>query len=104
MQNVDLAEEYLNDVCKIEDMPDKQPQNNPWSVERLFIEYMENFRQPMQITRQIKGPIGQVKLIETLNDHYKDYTFKPKISNMSKEIEKKKRMAARQHLVSFTNV
>ena len=50
----------------------------------------------MQITRRIKGPIGQVKLFETLNDHYKDYTFKPKISNMSKEIEKKKRIEAQK--------
>lgn len=68
----------------------------PWSIERLFSEYLKNFKQPVQLTRQIKGPIGQVKLIETLNEHYKDYTFKPKIWSMSKEIEEKKRMEARQ--------
>ena len=112
LDNVDLAKEYLEDVSKIEDIPEHELRKNremneniyvkkPWSVEKLFREYTKHFKQPVQLTRQIKGPIGQVKLIETLNEHYKDYTFKPKISSMSKEIEKKKRQEVRKHLSSF---
>ena len=33
-------------------------------------------------------------MIETLNDHFRDYTFKPQISNVSKKIVQKKRMQA----------
>lgn len=109
LDNVQLAEQYLNDVSKIDDIPQEELVKNrqmndniyvkkPWSIERLFNEYLINFKQPMQLTRQIKGPIGQVKLIETLNEHYKDYTFKPKICSMSKEIEKRKRLEVKQHI------
>jgi hypothetical protein len=73
--NVGLAEEYLNDVSKIEDMPEHEIRKNremneniyvksPWPIEKLFSEYINNFKQPMQVTRQIKGPIGQVMLIK----------------------------------------
>jgi len=44
----------------------------------------------------IKGPIRQSKIIETLNDHFRDYTYKPKICNMSKDIIKRKRIEAMQ--------
>jgi len=109
LNNIDLAEEYLDEVSRIDDMPEHELRKNremnesiyvkhPWTIEELFTQYWEHFKQSMQITRRIKGPIGQVKLIETLNDHYKDYTFKPKISNMSKEIEKKKRIEAQKWL------
>jgi hypothetical protein len=112
LDNVDLAEEYLQDVSFIEDMPEHEIRRNremneniyvkrPWTIEQLFTEYLDNFKQPVQITRQIKGPIGQTKLIETLNDHYKDYTFKPKISSMSKTIERKRRLEAQQQLQMF---
>lgn len=90
LDNVGLAEQYLNDVSKIDDIPQEELKKNrqmndniyvkkPWPIEKLFSEYLANFKQPVQLTRQIKGPIGQVKLIETLNEHYKHYTFKPKI-------------------------
>lgn len=109
LENVDLAEEYLHDVSYIEDMPEHEVRKNremneniyvkrPWSIQQLFKQYLENFKQPIQITRQIKGPIGQTKLIETLNDHFKDYTFKPKISSKSKQIERKRREEAEQQI------
>ena len=109
LDNVELAEQYLNDVSKIDDIPQEELIKNrqmndniyvkkPWPIERLFTEYLITFKQPVQLTRQIKGPIGQVKLIETLNEHYKHYTFKPKICSMSKEIEKRKRLEAKQQI------
>jgi len=76
---------------------------NPWSIEKLFKEYLKSFKQPIQITRQIKGPIGQVKLVETLNEHYKDCTFRPKISQRSKDIERRKKEEAKIHLKSITS-
>ena len=109
LDNVGLAEQYLNDVSKIDDIPQEELKKNrqmndniyvkkPWPIEKLFSEYLANFKQPVQLTRQIKGPIGQVKLIETLNEHYKHYTFKPKIWSMSKEIEKRKRLEVKQQI------
>ena len=103
LYNVELAEKYIDDVSTIEGLPQEQLNKNrsmndniymrkPWSIEKLFREYIEQFKQPIQLTRQIKGPIRQVKQFETLTDHFKDCTFKPKISSMSIEIEKKKRM------------
>ena len=73
--NVGLAEEYLNDVSKIEDMPEHEIRKNrqmneniyvksPWPIGKLISEYINNFKQPVEITRQIKGPIGQVMLIK----------------------------------------
>lgn len=73
--NVGLAEEYLNDVSKIEDMPEHEIRKNremneniyvkaPWPIGKLISEYVNNFKQPVEITRQIKGPIGQVMLIK----------------------------------------
>jgi len=105
LENVDLAEEYLNDVSIGDDLPEDEVKKNremndniyvknPWPIRLLFKEYITHLQQPMQITRQIKGPIGQVKLIETLNEHYKEYTFKPKINQKSKYIERKKKEEA----------
>lgn len=81
--NVELAEVYLKDVGRINNLPDQELVKNremsesiyvknPWSISRLFEEYELNFRQPVQLTRNIKGPIRQAKMIETLNDHFKE--------------------------------
>lgn len=70
--------------------------NKPWSVEKLFQEYIDKFKNPIQLTRHIQGPIRQIKQFETLTDHFKDWTFKPKISSMSIEIEKRKRLEVKQ--------
>jgi hypothetical protein len=81
--NVELAEEYLKDVGRINNLPDQELVKNremsesiyvkhPWSIARLFDEYDQNFKQPIQLTRNIKGPIRQAKMIETLNDHFKE--------------------------------
>lgn len=109
MQNIDLAKAYLEHVSKSSDVPEHEIKKNRemneniyvknlWDLETLFKQYIKHFKQPVQLTRQIKGPIGQVRLIETLNEHYKDYTFKPKISQKSRKIEEKKRKEAMQKL------
>lgn len=112
LDNVDLAEEYLNDISITDSIPEHEVRKNremnemlyvknPWWIERLFKEYVHNLKQPIQITRQIKGPIGQVKLIETLNEHYKEYTFKPNINQKSREIERRKREDVRSRAQSI---
>lgn len=64
--------------------------NKNQSTSRLVprVAYMHN--------KSFKGPIRQNKMIETLNDHYRDYTFKPRICSTSKEIVKRKRLQAMQ--------
>ncbi|CAI2386201.1 unnamed protein product [Moneuplotes crassus] len=112
LDNVDLVEEYLSEVSIVDNIPEEEILKNietnrdifvehPWSIQHLFYEYLTNLKQPVQITRQIKGPLAQVKLIETLNEHYKEYTFKPKISKKSKQIEKQKKEEAIHHINSF---
>lgn len=107
LENVKLAEEYIHQVSTIEGLPEDQLKKNrmmndkiyirsPWSVEKLFKEYLEHFKEPIQLTRHIQGPIRQAKQFQTITEHFKDCTFKPKISSMSKEIEKNKRFEAKQ--------
>lgn len=90
MDNVGLAEQYLESVSSVDDLPKAEIIKNraanqalyiaqPWSVYKLFSEYLKVFKPPVQLTRNIKGPITQMKSLEILNEHYKDYTFKPKI-------------------------
>ena len=96
--SISAVAQYIKSVGQIAEVSQSEQEENKrrnshlvvdqlYSVEDLYRIFSARVSRECRLEARPKGPLGQKRELETVTEHFKDLTFKPKILKKSKMME-----------------